>query len=537
MYWNKTIMRINKLIEKISRYFGIINLMDDNKIKSNENQSPVNIGSSNIFSLADKKTEAPKPIFETVVTDEQALQPEEVPSNVGSPEEALKSSPENPFQNPPPPSSDNITKYLIIAGGAILFVVIFVFLIGILFKGKSQTKEVALQYWGLWEESQIYEPLIAQYKQKNPNVKITYQKMSPQEYREKLLARSKNGQGPDIFRFHNTWLPEIKDVVSSIPSSIMSNGEFEKTFYPIHAKDLKDGNYYYGIPLEIDGLVLVYNEGMFKRLGIDTAPSTWQDIIDDVAKIKVTKDSNGQIINSPIALGTVSNVEHFSDIFGLMLVQNGGNIKKLDQPEASGALQSYRKFAEPPNDVWNDSMPNSITAFIQEKVAMIIVPSWEILTIKNTNPDLSIKVVGVPQLPGTKSVAIASYWAEGVSKYSKNQLEAWKFLKFLVEKENLTKLYELESKTRLFGEPYSRRDLGTALIQNQYIGAVIQQAQSDAYISIPLISRTEDNGLNDNIIQYIENAINETIQGTSYSEALRKASEGVKQIFTTYGIK
>lgn len=537
MYWNKTIMRINKLIEKISRYFGIINLMDDNKLKSDENQSPVNIGSSNIFSLTDKKTEAPKPIFETVVTSDQALQPEEVPSNVGSPEEALKSSPENPFQNPPPPSNDNITKYLIIAGGAILFVVIFVFLIGILFKGKPQAKDITLQYWGLWEESQIYDPLIAQYKQKNPNVKIVYQKMSPQEYREKLLARSKNGQGPDIFRFHNTWLPEIKDVVSSIPSSIMSNSEFEKTFYPIHAKDLKDGNYYYGIPLEIDGLVLVYNEGMFKRLGIDTAPSTWQDIIDDVAKIKVVKDSNGQITNSPIALGTVSNVEHFSDIFGLMLAQNGGDIKKLDQPEASGALQSYRKFAEPPNDVWNDSMPNSITAFIQEKVAMIIVPSWEILTIKNTNPDLSIKVVGVPQLPGTKSVAIASYWVDGVSKYSKNQLEAWKFLKFLVEKENLTKLYELESKTRLFGEPYSRRDLGTALIQNQYVGAVIQQAQSDAYISIPLISHTEDNGLNDNIIQYIENAINQTIQGTSYSEALRVASEGVKQIFTTYGIK
>ena len=357
--------------------------------------------------------------------------------------------------------------------------------------------------------------------------------MAPQDYREKLIARSRKGQGPDIFRFHNTWLPEIQEVTASLPSDVMSNSDFEKNFYPIHKKDLfYDKKHYFGIPLEVDGLVLVYNESLFKKAGISKAPSTWEEVIEIMGKLAVPDPATGQMITSPIAIGTASNIEHFSEIFGLMLIQNGGSLDKLDQPEAADALESYRKFAEPPKDFWNSLMPNSITAFIQEKVAMILVPSWQILTIKSANPDISLKVTGVPQLPASKSVSIASYWVEGVSKYSKNQIEAWKFLKFLSEKENMTKLYEQESKTRLFGEPYSRKDLASSVIQNEYIGPVIEEAQSDAFVSLPLAAHTFDNGINNQVITYLENAINETIQGSSYSEALKRASQGINQIFS-----
>ena len=51
------------------------------------------------------------------------------------------------------------------------------------------------------------------------------------------------------------------------------------------------------------------------------------------------------------------------------------------------------------------------------------------------------------------------------------------------------------------------------------------------------MSRTYDNGLNDEIVKYIENAINSTIQGVSYSEALKTAMSGVSQVFQKYGIE
>ena len=99
----------------------------------------------------------------------------------------------------------------------------------------------------------------------------------------------------------------------------------------------------------------------------------------------------------------------------------------------------------------------------------------------------------------------------------------------------MTKLYEIESKLRLFGEAYSRVDLGSLLAQNEYVGAVIKQA--DFYESLPLISKTFDNGINDEIIQYLENAVNATVQGVAYADALKTAKKGVDQVFTKYKIE
>ncbi|KKP61250.1 MAG: Multiple sugar transport system substrate-binding protein [Candidatus Roizmanbacteria bacterium GW2011_GWA2_34_18] len=477
----------------------------------------------------------------------QEIQPEtiavETPTVEEAPQEMITpevTSPPPTDDLPPPIYEENKNQYMLIVAGGIVFLIILVIIFKALFFGKPANKAANLIYWGLWEDKEVIEPLIAAYQQKNPHIKITYQKMNPQSYREKLVSRSK-AQGtetaaiekPDIFRFHNTWLPEIKDIVAPLPPTVMSGEEFDKTFYPIHKKDLKVGNYYYGLPLEIDGLVLVYNQSLFKKAGIATVPITWDDITQIVPKLTV-KDRSGNLITSGIALGTASNVDHFSDIFGLLLLQNGGSLNKLDREEAAGALEIFRKFSEPPQGYWNEGMPNSTTAFIQEKVAMIIVPSWEVLSIKSANPDIDMKVVPVPVVPGTALISIASYWVEGVSRFSNNQLEAWKFLRFLTEKENMTKLYEIASKTRPFGEPYSRVDLAPLLVQNEYIGAVIKQANN--FVTLPLISRTYDNGLNEETIPYLENAINSTIQGVSYKEALGEAKKGIDQVFTKYNI-
>lgn len=483
--------------------------MEDNNEKPEENQTDSNTIYENV------PVEAPPVV-------------EEVPPEVATPEAAEIPPP------PPPVYEENKNQYLFfIVGGVVAFIIFLIIIIKAIFGGGGAKKQVTLTYWGLWEDKQIISPLIDQYQQQNPQVKINYEKMTPDSYREKLIARSKANQGPDIFRFHNTWLPEIKEIIAPLPSSIMSNSEYEKTFYPIAQKDLKVGNYYYGIPLTVDGLVLIYNNNLFKKAGIQTAPSTWDDITEIVPKLTV-KDQSGQLITSGIAMGTSSNIEDFSDIFGLLLIQNGGSLSKLDAQEAAGALEIYRKFAEDPQGYWNDNMPASITAFIQEKVAMIIAPSWEVLSIKAANPDLDLKVVSVPTVPGATAVSLASYWVEGVSRYSQNQIEAWKFLRFLSDKDNMTKLYELESKVRPFGEPYSRVDLAPLLSQDPYLGPVIKEANN--FVSLPLVSRTYDNGLNDEIIKYIENAINSTIQGVSYSEALKTASAGVKQVFTKYNI-
>ncbi|TXG76119.1 extracellular solute-binding protein, partial [Candidatus Dojkabacteria bacterium] len=376
--------------------------------------------------------------------------------------------------------------------------------------------------------------VIQDYQKQNPKVQITYVKQTPEDYRLKLVARINEGNGPDIFRYHNTWLPSIADISSPLPSKVMTNQEFESTFYKVAHTDLKIGNSYYGLPLEIDGLVLIYNDELFRKAGITSPPKTWEDLLAAANTLRV-QDADGNILTSGIALGTANNIEHFSDILGWMLLQNGASLSKLDSSEAIEVLANYRQFAEPPLNFWNEKMPNNISAFIEGKVAMIIAPSWRILEIKAANADLEIKTTSLPLLSGNQPLSLASYWVEGVSKASKNQQEAWKFLHFLVQKETMTKLYQAQSQTRLFGEPYSRVDLRDSLTQNEYVGSVVDQA---LYMqSLPLVARTFDKGTNDEVIAYLEDAINATMKGVSYNQAFSNAAKGIEQVFAKYNIK
>lgn len=510
--------------------------MVDNNQNSEENQS------------TSTPQDIPKPIFETVPVENndtnqvpEEMKPEEIGPDVAATDQVGSggAAPEILATDQPLVYEESKMKYVIIGGAALFFVIIVVVLFSVFAKagkGPAAKQDIQLTYWGLWEDKEIMEPLIKQYEQKNPGVKILYEKKTAQDYREKLIVRTQKGQGPDIFRFHNTWLPQIREITSELPETVMTGAEFEKTFYPIHQKDLKIGKSYYGLPLYVDGLVLVYNDSIFRKAGLNAAPANWDELIEYAGKIQV-QGKDGEIITAGIAMGTASNIEHFSDIFGLMLLLNGGDIAKLDEPEAVGALEAYRRFAELPNNTWNEALPNSVTAFIQQKVAMIIVPSWELLTIKSADPDIRTKVVPIPKPPGGSQVSLASYWVEGVSKAGKNQLEAWKFLKYLTEKDTMTKMYELQSTTRIFGTPYSRVDLAKLIIQNEYTGAVIKQAEDDVFFSLPLSSRTYDNGLNDEVIRYVENAINATIQGVAYSDALQTAKKGVDQVMERYQIQ
>ncbi len=475
----------------------------------------------------------------------QPIQVEEVAPNIESPDQISGSIP--PEIGDTPVYAQNNNKFLFIAGIVVFFLIVFgalfwFFLKDTLFPPETEIVEtpkgnVTLTYWGLWDEKEVFEPLIQEYEQKNSNVTISYEKMAPEEYRDRLIARSQTGNGPDIFRYHNTWLPEIQEVVSTLPTEIMTNEEFESTFYPIHSKDLKIGDKYYGIPLMVDGLVLIYNDALLNQAGLVEPPAVWvgeNDVLSAVSKLTV-RNNGGTLITSGMAIGTANNIDHFGEIYGVLLLLNGGDLKELDQPEAAEALQLYRRFAE--ENYWNETMSNSIASFIQGRTAMVFGPTWQVADIKSQNPDLQVKVAQIPKgLDGT-TVSVASYWVEGVNRFSKNQVEAWKFLKFLSSKEGETKLYEQQSKTRPFGIAYSRKDLADTLKGNEFVYPLVQMASEDNLVSLPVAGRTQDKGLNDEILSYLENAINQTVNGVDYSTALKTAKKGIDQVLEKYKIE
>ncbi len=444
--------------------------------------------------------------------------------------------PDNPFvvpapEPPPPKNSSGIVKRLL---GIIILIVALIVLgvVGFKVVGQLLTRNqpTVLTYWGLWENEQVLTSLIAKYKQTHPNVEISYSKQSPKQYRERLQAAIERGDGPDIFRFHASWLPMLKNDLAAAGATGYQAAEFQTTFYPVAAKDLIVSGKVYGVPLMIEGLGLYYNEDLLRAGGI-LPPTTWEEFRAAALALTVRNEA-GEIVTSGAALGTTNNVEHYSDIVGLMMLQNGADATKPTSKEAQDSLSFYHLFAEEPNRVWNETLDNSITAFASGRVAFIFAPSWQVFTIRDINPNLKFQVIPVPQLPGT-TVTWASYWVEGVASKSKQTDAAWEFLKFLSSRESMVSLYTEQAKLRPFGEPYSRVDLAQTIINDPYVGAYIKQAQTAQ--SFFLASRTFDNGINDRMIKYLEDAINSLGKGVSVAAALETASQGFTQVLNSFG--
>jgi multiple sugar transport system substrate-binding protein len=418
--------------------------------------------------------------------------------------------------------------------------IILILIIGAVFGGRwlfgmfEGSKEVTITYWGLWENDAVLRPVIASFESTHPKIRVQYIKQSHKQYRERLQAAIDRGEGPDVFRFHNTWVPMLAKELTPVPQTVMTVAEFQNTFFPVAANDLIGGAIIYGIPLEIDGLGLYYNEDLFARAGITTPPTTWAEVLEMIPKI--AKPEGETFTVSAIALGTTNNVEHYSDILATMFMQNGANLSSPEGKEAEETLLFYRKFASSndPLYTWNETMDNSIYAFASGKVAMILAPSWRAFDIVDMNPSLRFKIAPIPQLPGN-TVNWASYWVEGVSSKSKYPAQAMEFMKYLTSKEGATILYSEEVKARkLFGEPYARTELASSLINDPYVGAYVAQGANAR--SFPLASRTFDNGLNDKLIVYVENALNALKTGSSPGAELETMKAGFQQVFTTYGL-
>lgn len=81
----------------------------------------------------------------------------------------------------------------------------------------DEVEKITLTYWGLWEAEEIMNPIIAEYQETYPNIIINYSQQSYKDYRERLQSALARDEGPDVFRFHNTWLVMLKKRAGASP--------------------------------------------------------------------------------------------------------------------------------------------------------------------------------------------------------------------------------------------------------------------------------------------------------------------------------
>lgn len=473
-------------------------------------------------------------------------------SNVSS----TPKSPTSGFSSSTIPVAKDLPKFVVplaIIGVLIaLFFVVYKFLLPVI-QGKSATV-VQINYWGLWEDRSIIDGVIADFESKNPGIKINYKSQQKNDYRTRLSGRlSKDAsveEVPDIFRIHSSWLPMFSSSIASVPDASAKVIGLDTDFYSVYKTDLKVAGKYKAIPLMYDGLSLFYNQDLLEKAQV-ALPKSWWDLQTVASKLTV-RDEQGRLKVGGVAMGLTDNVDHWSDILGIILKQTNANMLKDDTENntiISDAISYYTNFKVKDN-VWDESMPPSTQAFAEGKLAFYFAPSWRVFNIEEMNPSLRFAITTVPQMPTIQgqtgnsatsasnltNIHWATYWAEAVNINSKHQKEAFKFLEFLASKESMEKMYTAASQTRSFGEIYPRLSLKDKLLTNAKIKPFISVANEaeSGYLS----SRTWDAGLNSDLSKYFSDAINSiALKSAEPNTVMVDLRAGINQVILKYKLK
>ena len=380
------------------------------------------------------------------------------------------------------------------------------------FEGKSQTGPITLTLWGLWDDDSFVKSAIDSYEKAHPNITVNYTHQPSINYRTRVQTQISSGQGPDIFEIHNSWLPMFLQTsyISPMPDTVETFDDYTKAFYPIVTDSFTKNKRIFAIPFSIDGLALYYNEDILKAAGVNP-PIYWSDFIDSAVKMTV-KDSAGNIQTAGAALGATNNVDYWSDILGLLFAQQPGvSFEHPDSQLGADVLTFYTSFIiDPRRKTWDVTLENSTQAFSEGKLAYYFAPSSQVNSMKQKNPSLNFKVIPVPQLPSHDSVGWGDFWGLSVSANSQYPTEAWNFLKFLTSAEEEKSLYQEDLPGKLIGQPYSRAELQNELLSDPFAGAFV--AQGPYYKSWYLSSDTADAGINDQMVNLFQGAVNSVIQ-------------------------
>ena len=359
------------------------------------------------------------------------------------------------------------------------------------YKGNSAsgTALPAVTIWGTFPDEAFNNYISGINRTLAQPVTIYYTQKTTANFSRDFISALARGQGPDAILIPADMLIPHLDKITLIPFSTFSQRDFLDT-YVQEGETYLSPNGILAIPFTVDPLVMYWNRDMFSAAGLATYPKYWDEFT-ALNKQLTSKDQNGNIRKSAVAMGDFSNISNAREILGTLFMQVGNSITSgnagssiesaLNGTGASSpvsALQFFTQFANPANVnySWNKGMANSKSAFLAGTLATYFGFASEIGDIRSKNANLNFDVALMPQIRtnGHKAVYGRMYGLSIVNS-SPNQNAVYQVFALLTDAQNIPSL------TQTLYIPSIRRDL-------------ITKGASDPYISIfnqaALISKT-----------------------------------------------
>lgn len=294
----------------------------------------------------------------------------------------------------------------------------------------SSAKNKPVTVWFFGDQPKPFQDLVAKF-QKQSGIQVNVQAIPWANAHDKLLTAVASKSGPDVITMGTSWMPEFvkAGAVADLAPYIKDNPNIKSSnFFPGAIQTATYNGKYYGVPWYVDTRVLFYRTDLLKKVGYNSAPKTWSELLD--AATKLSKRGKGYY---------GLNIDPKEQSFAFMLArQNGSNLiqngkAQFNQPGFVGAVKYMDQFiksgATPNTDLGVD-LTQSFGG--KSLVPMFISGSWNIQVINTTVPDVKGKWA-TAVLPKGKynNKSILGGADLTIFKYSNNKANSAKLINYL----------------------------------------------------------------------------------------------------------
>lgn len=314
----------------------------------------------------------------------------------------------------------------------------------------SSQEQVTITFWHTYNETSpentmLVETLIPMFESKYPNITVQSLTVPYPDFMRKLTTAIAAGTAPDLIRADIIWVPQLADMgaLVALDSNMPDFDDYKSIMFPgPMSTNLWKGSYY-GLPLDTNTKVWVYNKDMYDKAGIQAPATNISELEEQCKKIKaVDQDAYLFATDGTFAWTILPWIWSMGgDVLDPEMTTATGY---LNGPKTISAYEEWLKLYEEgcmaPVVLGNGI--DVFTGFAQDMYANIDNGPWTYPIIQGQFPDKEINAV---LFPAGEAGSINVVGGEDIVLFqqSQHQQEAMEFMRFMVSEEAQLKMTEV----------------------------------------------------------------------------------------------
>ncbi|GAB4373725.1 MAG: extracellular solute-binding protein [Calditrichia bacterium] len=337
----------------------------------------------------------------------------------------------------------------------------FIFLFALLLAcgGYQQQSENIITYWSSnnTDEIEFARTMVREWNALNPQLPVHFQPVPEGRSSEEIILAAVVGKTtPDIYS--NMWQGDVElyaqagvlvalDTLPGFREFLESRCD-SQTIREVTSR----GGHIYQVPWKINPIMMMYNKKYLEGIGFADPPATYSEYLVAGERFQQDSDSDGYVdrwIGYSEVL--VAWWQRFFDFYTLYLAASGGaplvqnNQIVFDNQYAVQVFTFLRELYEK-NYFSTERLSGRMDPFLAKSIATRFVGPWEIMHAERFKPEgLEYDFAPVP-VPDGHTGPVYTYGDPKnivIFKTCKNPRAAWRFIRFMIERENDLKFLKI----------------------------------------------------------------------------------------------